>query len=335
MSASSRLPLSYVLPVKLAAGEDAGDLTDYLTHLREWCDEVFVVDGSAPAVFAANAQRWSPLVHHRAPDPRHDCLNAKVMGVLTGAEQARHEHLVIADDDVRYDRASLARTHELLAAYDLVRPQNVFDPVPWHALWDTARSLLNRAVGADFPGTLAVRRSRLLAAGGYDGNAMFENLELIRTIETAGGRTVAPLDLFVIRRPPTSGQFWGQRIRQAYDDFAIPLRMALWLSILPVLAVRRRSPATLGTMASAAVLVAERGRRRGGGTNVFPLRASLLAPLWVLERAVCSWLAVGQRLRFGGVRYRGGVIPLAAHSTATLRRRAAAREPVRNPGDEA
>jgi hypothetical protein len=46
-----------------------------------------------------------------------------------------------------------------------------------------------------------------------------------------------------------------------------------------------------------------------------------LAPLWVLERGVCAWLAVLQRLRFGGVRYGDSVIPRAAHSERALRRR--------------
>jgi hypothetical protein len=41
----------------------------------------------------------------------------------------------------------------------------------------------------------------------------------------------------------------------------------------------------------------------------------------VLERGVCAWLAVLQRLRFGGVRYGDSVIPLAAHSERVLRRR--------------
>jgi len=36
-----------------------------------------------------------------------------------------------------------------LAGADLVGPQNFFDPLPWHARWDSARTLLNRASGGD------------------------------------------------------------------------------------------------------------------------------------------------------------------------------------------
>ena len=65
---------------------------------------------------------------------------------------------MIADDDVRYEPAALRRAAELLDEHDLVRPQNFFEPLPWHARWDTARTLLNRGFGRDYPGTLAVRR---------------------------------------------------------------------------------------------------------------------------------------------------------------------------------
>jgi hypothetical protein len=190
-------------------------------------------------------------------------------------------------------------------------------------VWDTARTLLNRSVAFDYPGTLAVRRSTLLALGGYDGDVMFENLELIRTVQAGGGRVASPRDLYVRRLPPTAAHFWGQRTRQAYDDFAIPPRMALWLSIVPGIAAAaaRRQPAPVGAGAAACVLAAEVGRRRAGGMRFFPWLSSLMAPAWVLERAVCAWLAVLQRVRFGGVRYGDSVIPVAAHSVRELRSR--------------
>lgn len=318
---------SYVLPVRMADGREREELTRYLRTVAGWCDDIIVVDGSIPEVFAANDHAWRALARHVVPDEAHAGLNGKVPGVLTGVDLACHERIVIADDDVRYDRASLDEVVRLLGERELVRPQNYFSALPWHARWDTARTLLNRAVGADFPGTLGVRRSLLRAAGGYDPDVLFENLELIRTIEAAGGEVVAPLDLYVARLPPTASHFWAQRTRQAYDDFAIPPRMAVWLAIAPCLvaaAARRfwRGP-VLGAVASLAL--AERGRRRGGGGRVFPWSSSLLAPLWLLERGLTAWLAVLQRLRYGGVRYGDRIIPVAAHSLSGLRQRATTR----------
>ncbi|HYZ82520.1 MAG TPA: glycosyltransferase family 2 protein [Solirubrobacteraceae bacterium] len=314
---------SYVLPLRMADGAAREELTRYLTTLAQWCDDVIVVDGSPPGVFAENGRAWGDLVRHVTPDPAHASLMGKVPGVLTGVDLASHERVVIADDDVRYDRPGLARLLELLEGHDLVRPQNFFLTLPWHARWDTARTLLNRATGADFPGTLGVRRSALREVGGYDGDVLFENLELIRTIDASGGRVATPLDLFVARLPPSASHFWGQRTRQAYDDFGIPARMAVWLSILPamVVAAARRDPRGPLLGAAVTVAVAEAGRRRAAGRRVFPGSSALLAPVWVLERGVCAWLAVLQRLRFGGVRYGNSVIRVAAHSRRELRRR--------------
>jgi len=334
---SARPELSYLVPIRWPDGELRGELAPYLKTIASHCAEVIVVDGSPPEVFAANAEAFAGLAMHVPPAPDERWLMGKVSGVRTGVRLASNERLVIADDDVRYDPAALRRTAQLLDEHDLVRPQNYFLELPWHARWDTARTLLNRAVGRDYPGTLAVRRSRMLAMGLYDGNVLFENLELIRTVRAHGGSTVAPLDLYVGRVPPSASHFWGQRTRQAYDDFAIPARMALWLSLLPLLALarcfsepvvdKRALPRrSVGAAAALTVALAERGRRRAGGAAVFPATSSLLAPLWVLERALCAWLAVLQRLRFGGVRYGDSVIPLAAHSERQLRRRLRARQ---------
>ncbi|MGA4987525.1 glycosyltransferase [Nonomuraea bangladeshensis] len=315
--------LAYVLPLRW--DDDAGldELTAYLRRLSLHA-AIVVVDGSPPALFARHARRWRGLAVHVPPDPGLTCANGKVAGVLTGMRLAGAEHVVIADDDVRYDAEGLAAVRRLLGHADLVRPQNYFSPLPWHARWDTARTLLNRAVGADYPGTFGVRRSFFERMGGYDGDVLFENLELIRTVRAHGGVELAPPGLYVRRLPPAASRFWGQRVRQAYDDLAQPVRLALFLSVLPVCAAAllRRRPGLPAAGAAVAVALAEAGRRRAGGRRMFPWEASLFAPVWILERGTCSWLAVAAALR-GGVPYAGRRLKVAAHSPRWLRRQAA------------
>lgn len=312
--------ITYVLPFKSSGAEDLGEITGYLKALALVAD-VIVVDGSAPESFARHAGLWAGHVTHVPPRPGLSFANGKVDGVITGVELARSEKVVVADDDVRYDVAALQRMSDLLESYDLVRPQNYFDPLPWHALWDTGRILLNRAFAADYPGTLGVRRAAFLRAGGYDGDAMFENLEMIRTIEEAGGTSVSPLDLYVRRIPPDPAQFVSQRRRQAYDDFAQPWRLVTFASVLPaVLVAARRRPALIAVGAATAVALAETGRRKAGGTRVFPPRASLMAPVWVAERALCTWMALVDRA-LGGTPYRGSRLRVAANSRRRIRRR--------------
>ena len=337
MSDGGSVEASYVLPLRWTRPGPEGELAAYLAGLD--VAEKIVVDSSPPRVFARHARAFDGIAAHLEPEPGLRFLMGKVNGVVTGVRAASHSRVVIADDDVRYSPAALRRTVMLLGQADLVRPQNHFEPLTWHARWDTARTLLNRVFSGDparpagdFPGTLALRREAFLAAGGYDGDVMFENLELIRTIRAGGGREVAPLDLYVPRRPPSARHFLSQRVRQAYDDFALPLRMGFFLSLAPAAFLARRRPALLAAATAAAAGVAEAGRRRAGGAAVFPVSASLLAPLWMGERAVCAWLAVGARLA-GGVRYGDSRIQRSATPARQLRRRysaggSGARKPV-------
>ena len=311
--------LTYVLPIASAEAPST-ELTGYLRQASERC-RLVIVDGSPPDVFAAAHAAWSSFATHIPPDPRHACVMPKVQGVLTGLDHVETELMIIADDDVRYTPEAVDELARALRHDDVVVPQNYFDPLPWHARWDTARTLLNRATGGDFPGTLGVRTASLRRTGGYDGDVMFENLELMRTVEASGGSCRRLDEVYVRRLPPTTRHFLGQRVRQAYDEFARPARLLVWLLIGPSAALAvRRSAWTVPAMALAAMGVAEAGRRRGDGRRHFPATSALMAPLWILERAVCAWLAVGARLR-GGVRYRGRRIKCAAHSRSELRDR--------------
>jgi hypothetical protein len=303
------LSLSYVMP--LCSSTPRTDLAPYLRALADLVD-VVVVDGSEPEIVATHRSAWPDRVRHvDLPADRRTPMG-KVGGVLHGLELAVHDKVVIADDDVTWTGPQLAAVTRLLEHAEIVRPQNHFDPLPWHARWDTGRILVNRVVGGDWPGTLAVRRDVVLDAGGYAGDVMFENLELVRTVRRAGGREHVALDLLVRRSPPPVRQFLDQRVRQAYDELARPLRLAAELSLLPtwVLGGRRTRTALL----TAVLAVAEAGRRRGGGRAAFPPTAALWAPAWLAERAVTAWLAVGSRLVLGGIPYRGAVLRRAASS---------------------
>jgi hypothetical protein len=162
---------------------------------------------------------------------------------------------------------------------------------------------------------------------------MFENLELVRTVLAAGGRETVLLDAFVARRPSSTRHFFSQRVRQAYDELARPGRLASQLAVLPAAVLLA---ATVGVwpivVACCAVAgSAELGRHRRGGSRVFPASASLLAPAWLAERAVCSWLAVGSRVVLGGIPYRGTVLRHAATPMRVLRSRHAPTQPLSSP----
>ena len=148
---------TYVLPIRRTAAVKDDELPAYLAALVQLVP-VVVVDGSPPDLFAHHAASWPPaVVHVPVDEDRRGDLNGKVAGVVTGLRRVRTAKAVIADDDVRYDPFALRRLAALLDRADVVRPQNVFNPAPWHAVLDTGRTLIARATGGDWPGTLGVR----------------------------------------------------------------------------------------------------------------------------------------------------------------------------------
>jgi hypothetical protein len=145
---------------------------------------------------------------------------------------------------------------------------------------------------------------------------------LVRTLQAFGGREHLALDVLVARRPPTSEHFRGQQVRQAYDEFARPIRLAASLFVAPaaIAAVSSRRYRALALGIATSICMAECGRRRAGGRAVYPVSSSFLAPLWLIWRSLCSWLALSARAR-GGAPYRGQRIARAASSRAELHRR--------------
>lgn len=322
--------VTYVLPLRRDRFDEraTAELARYLADFSDRA-EVVVADGSPAPVRALHGASWHDAARTVTVPPPPPGCNGKVVGVLAALATVSTPAIVLADDDVRWDAATLDRALAALDGADVVVPQNVFDPMPWHARWDTARSLVNRALGHDWAGTVVLRRDAL-GPEGYDARVLFENLELERTVLARGGRVEHRPDLFVSRRPPEVRTFWEQRVRQAYDSQAQPARLAAELVLAPVLAAgvvgagrtdgARRAgwAAVVVVVLGSAVLVAEAGRRTAGGATAWPATAALWAPAWVLERAVCAWVALGWRVR-GGVPYRGTRIRCAAHSAAALR----------------
>lgn len=308
-----RLPVEMVIPLRwddLSQGHhaDVADIAAYLRHVGRYCD-VTVVDGSSPSARMQHQRAWGDAV--RIIEAEGPGLNGKVVGALTGLERSRHEVVVLADDDVRHDRATLTALLEALTDADVVRPQNVYTQWSWPARWDFGRCLVARAFGADWPGTFALRRSAITRMGGWSTEVLFENLQMVRTAQAHGLRVRNAPWLVVPRTPPDSGHFWSQRVRQAYDDFAQPGRLLLELAIVPVLVgVALRRPRLLVAALAVPVALGEIGRRRFGGIAV-PRSGSLWCAVWAVERGVCVWVAVGSWCR-GGVPYRGRRVRYAA-----------------------
>lgn len=309
---------SYLLPLRRSHfnGEEAQAWASYFAKLSETGCEVLVVDGSPEEVFREHERVFGQACRHVGVNRRFGYLNDKVNGIHTGFELSTSEKIIVADDDIRYSRESLKQVCTLLDEYEVVRPQNFLRPMPWWALLEASRMLINRALlpAADYPGTCAFRRETFLKAGHYDGDVLFDNEEMLRHFALAGATVAYMQDLFVEKRAPTLRKWLEQRPRQAYEDFPLRAKTAFFFGLGPFLLLAglfAGATAFAGAVtltALGAILVALRGRARGEAAKFFPLKCCLFAPLWVAERTLSTYWAAWWRVTRGGYPFGGHLL---------------------------
>ena len=303
---------TYLLPIRRMRFDpaEAESFARYFRGLAAVGCEVLVVDGSPPEVFDAHARAWqNSCRHHVKVDPKYKYLNGKVNGVHTGVDLAGCEFIILADDDIRYTSEDVSRACALLARHEMLRPQNYLAPLArWWARTESARMLINRGTlrAGDYPGTCAFRRSAMLRVGHYDGDVLFDNEEIVRHFALSGADVLCATDFFILKRPPTFQKWVEQRPRQAYEDFVMRAKTALFLALAPValsLWVFVNFTAALifvAFVALASITLALRGLRRDRAHRFYAWWTVLYAPLWVLERTARVYWALYRRARYGG-----------------------------------
>jgi hypothetical protein len=309
---------TYVLPFRRAlfSPVEMAKLARYCEGLAQIGCDVIVVDGSPPAVFERNQEILGAICRHEPVNRSFGFLNDKVNGIHTGVELARCENIILADDDVRYTTENVREVLRLLETNEVVRPQNFLRPLPWWAKMEAARMLINRATlrAADYPGTCAFRRATMLSAGHYDGDVLFDNEEILRHFAERECTVAYANDLFIRKRPPTFRKWIEQRPRQAYEDFGMRMKTALFFSLIPLLIFAT----TLGGIAGfvgfvlfvslGAILIAGRGRARGQARRFVPRRCAYFAPLWIAERTLSTWWALYWLVRYGGYPFGAAIL---------------------------
>ena len=226
------------MPIRRASflADEATKLAAYFDVLTGAGCDVIVIDGSPAPVFDLHHEVWSKHARHEKVDRRFNYLNDKVNGIHTGVELSPNEKIVLADDDIRYTADDIELISRMLDDYEVVRPQNYLAPLPWWARIEGARMLVNRATlrAADYPGTCAFRRATMLRVGHYDGDVLFDNEEIIRHFARHHARICYANDFFVQKRAPHFRKWIEQRPRQAYEDFALRAKTALFFGLPPM-----------------------------------------------------------------------------------------------------
>jgi hypothetical protein len=334
---------TYLLPIRRGKFSitEASELAGYFSALDDAGCDLLVIDGSPASVFSEHAEVWRGICRHEPVDRSFGYLNDKVNGIHTGVRLAATEKILLADDDIRYTAAEIDRVCELLDAFDVVRPQNYLSPLPWWARMEAARMLINRATlrTGDYPGTCGFRRTAMLRVGPYDGDVLFDNEEIIRHFALAGATVNYSVNLFVRKRPPTFRKWIEQRPRQAYEDFGLRGKTALFFS-LPIFAVWigvafgwKSFLAYLLMVSIAAVALAAAGRSRGTASQYFPPSVCFFAPLWILERSISTYWALYWHFSHGGYPFGDKILSKGIGRDWISGGRIAARAAARRPNE--
>ena len=278
-----------------AAASTAGlrDFATYLSTLGVAGCDVVILDPSPRLQFELNARilRWVG---------RHVAVNTG--DVLRAAlTYAACENVIVAADDVRYSTGAIGQMCDLLGAHEVVEPQDYLDPMPWWGGIDAGRILIHRGIEPqpDHGATFGFRRGAL--CGLRAPSPVTSEDAQARRLAAVGAEVYPATDVFVRRQPGAFGDWLASRPRRAGDDFDLPMKTAFFFSLVPLLVLLavvgglQLAGGYASVIAFASVALAVRGRV--GASSVFPLRACLFAPLWVLERSFSVYWALLRKLR--------------------------------------
>lgn len=273
---------SYLVVLETASGSSSElrELAVYLSNLAVSNFEVIVVDAS-DSEENSRVLRW--VSRYVPARPQHRSAFGAVDAVRAAVDLASCDKVIVADAQVRYSEQSLDDLCELLEVHEVVEPQDYFDPMPW---W--VSPLRRRASTFGFR-RLAVRGLRMieLTPSPRDG---------VRRLASQGAEVFSAVRLFVRRIPPAFSDWLRDLPRRADEDFAVPMKAALFFMLLPsligiaVVAGLRVAGSIAGVMAFVSIVLALHGRISTG--RVIPWRACFFAPLWILERSVSIYCAL-------------------------------------------
>jgi hypothetical protein len=294
---------SYVVVVQNAtsnAGE-LGELAAYFSTLTVAGCEVVILDPSPQDQFEVNSRvlRW--VGQHLSVRPEHR-FGGGIDIVRAASAHASTDKVIVAAEDVRYTPEAIAQICELLDVHEVVEPQDYLDPMPWWGGIEAGRILIHRGIEPqpDHGATFGFRRSAVRALRAL-GPATTADAQA-RRLAAVGAEVYPAADVFVRREVAPFSEWLSARPRLAGDDFDLPLKTALFFSLVPLLLLLfftggpRVAGSYLSVVAFTSIVLAARGRV-GAAAMFFPLRACFFAPRWVFERSVSVYWALFRKLR--------------------------------------
>lgn len=292
---------SYIVHLDRTCGPaELTSLAGYLSSLSVAGCEVVILDSNSNPVFEDNARvlRW--VGRHTGVRAIYRSAFGVVDIVRAAADLASCEKVIVADAGARWNADSIGEACELLDVHEAMVPEEYLGAERWWSSLDAARLLLRRGLNFEPAGatTFAFRRTVVRALRTFPPAVDDDHLRRL----ILGGVEVFPASGTFVQLQSTELEHWvGSRPRVASGSFNEPVQAAFFFAVVPTLllvafaAGPRVAAALLGIMAFGTITLSLRGR--AGAAAYFPMRTVLLAPVWLLERSVSVYWALGAKLR--------------------------------------
>ncbi|WP_186131940.1 hypothetical protein [Burkholderia gladioli] len=246
--------------------------------------------------------------------------NKKTLNIISAVRHSTSDYLILLDDDSEITLAVVNKIVGELNRVDCVRTSVSFSKENLTNMVDMCGIFIVNSTCKDrqFWGMQALRRSVAHHLFDVRRNTLFDELTFFRHLISRGATFSYLADVSIVSHCDRSyTEFFEQRLRYSYENFAYPMRSCLFFSIIPIIIaasllfgfqVMMFALACLSTISIFFSLVGWMASRKASKHSIV---INLAAPLWVGLQSIFIWLAL-LRICLGGKEFSGSNLRYAA-----------------------
>ncbi|MDY7989860.1 hypothetical protein UY286_04925 [Paenibacillus polymyxa] len=236
--------ISIVIPIKVKKETNLDGFITYIKNISNSLvnDDVQIVisDGSNLEIASklhGDLAYLKNVTHFMLEEEYRTGRNDKLNGIYAALKVSKFDNILLIDDHFRITRATLFSLSRYYLIYDLFKTMPKFEKYPVSALIDLCGIYIINLMDyrKQYCGHLAFKKSLYMKVGFPDRDGLFDEFimeEKLREYNFSIG-FVRDVAIEAVQENSVN-KFFEQRIRYAYENFAFPLRTALFLTILPL-----------------------------------------------------------------------------------------------------
>ncbi|MGW5955902.1 glycosyltransferase [Bacillus mycoides] len=312
------MKLSIVIPVKLKLDEHIMEFVNHTISLAKDIQnedvQIVVADESNDYTFNFINSYFHTInnITHFVPSTNlRTGANDKLNGIYAALDYVKYDKILLVDDHFRITKETVKSIYKYFDKYDCFKTMPKFNKHPFSVLVDMCGMFVVNIIDSkkQYCGHLAFRKEHINKFGFPSRDALFDELALefhLREHNCSVG-FVKDVALEAVQEI-SFGKFLEQRVRYAYENFALPLRFTFFSLILPLLIVLFTINVNLAIIAFMGLTLGVTLLAFVGqliyGASLAPWYTFLLTPIWFWFYPITTWIALYKYFT-GGVMFGG------------------------------